>query len=139
MTYARCTCPIIFLIDACIAGGQRADNPVAGAKRTDNAGAGGNVHLAQCKCPHAGTAPQRNSEPHGTYVQFGNRGDQLIATYHGDHAYSFDVTASEQPPIAAFRLPPQDETRCRAIGSGFNWQSPCDEPVGTRCNVLKAT
>lgn len=50
--------------------------------------------------------------PHGTYVQFGNRGDKLIATYHGDHAYSFDVTASEQPPIAAFRLPPPDEARC---------------------------
>lgn len=50
--------------------------------------------------------------PHGTYVQFGNRGDKLIATYHGDHAYSFDVTASEQPPIAAFRLPPPDAARC---------------------------
>jgi hypothetical protein len=50
--------------------------------------------------------------PHGTYVQFGNRGDKLIATYHGDHAYTFDVTASEQPPIAAFCLPAPDEARC---------------------------
>lgn len=60
---------------------------------------------------HEGTAPLRNSVPHGTYAQFGNRGDKLIATYHGDHAFSFDVTASEQPPVAAFCLPPPDEAR----------------------------
>lgn len=61
---------------------------------------------------HAGSAPRRTSVPHGTYVQFGSRGDTVIATYHGDHAYSFDVTASEQPPITAFRLPAPDEARC---------------------------
>ena len=29
---------------------------------------------------------------HTTGLAFGNRGDKLVATYHADHAYSFDTT-----------------------------------------------
>lgn len=29
---------------------------------------------------------------HATYVRFSNRGERVVATYHGDHAYCFDVT-----------------------------------------------
>ena len=29
-----------------------------------------------------------------TCVKFGNRGDKLVASYHGDHAYAFDLCQS---------------------------------------------
>jgi hypothetical protein len=31
---------------------------------------------------------------HTTGVAFGARGDKVVASYHGDHAYSFDTTGS---------------------------------------------
>ena len=30
---------------------------------------------------------------HSTYVNFSLRGDKLVALFHGDHAYAFDVTS----------------------------------------------
>ena len=36
----------------------------------------------------------RFDSAHGTHASFGARGDRVIVTYHGDHAYSFDVTAA---------------------------------------------
>ncbi|PNW77166.1 hypothetical protein CHLRE_10g425050v5 [Chlamydomonas reinhardtii] len=39
-------------------------------------------------------APPRHGRSHATYVAFSNRGDKLVTTYHGDHAYCFDITAS---------------------------------------------
>lgn len=31
-----------------------------------------------------------------TYVSFGNRGDKVVVTYHGDHAYSFSTLTSAE-------------------------------------------
>ncbi|KAF6262611.1 hypothetical protein COO60DRAFT_599677 [Scenedesmus sp. NREL 46B-D3] len=37
---------------------------------------------------------------HATHASFSSRGDRLVASYHGDHAYVFDVTgAGQQPPL----------------------------------------
>lgn len=33
---------------------------------------------------------------HTTGVSFGARGDRVVASYHGDHAYSFDITRSSR-------------------------------------------
>ncbi|GFR41420.1 hypothetical protein Agub_g2104, partial [Astrephomene gubernaculifera] len=45
--------------------------------------------------PHLPLAAQaRHGRAHSTYVAFSNRGDKVVATYHGDHAYSFDVTSA---------------------------------------------
>ncbi|KAL4428996.1 hypothetical protein ABPG77_006035 [Micractinium sp. CCAP 211/92] len=54
-------------------------------------------HLALCA---AGGGGGRHSRMHATYVAFGNRGDKVIATYHGDHAYSFDTTGAAAPAAA---------------------------------------
>jgi len=32
-----------------------------------------------------------SNQPHSTHISFSNRGDKVLATYHSDHAYSFDV------------------------------------------------
>ena len=33
----------------------------------------------------------RHSRAHSTYVNFSSHGDRIVCTYHGDHAYTFDV------------------------------------------------
>lgn len=30
---------------------------------------------------------------HSTYVNFSSKGDKIVAMFHGDHAYSFDITS----------------------------------------------
>jgi hypothetical protein len=43
----------------------------------------------------AGQGRQRAPRlPHATYVQFSPQGDRLLASFHADHAYCFDVTAA---------------------------------------------
>lgn len=42
----------------------------------------------------AGSASTRSSMAHATYASFSSKGDRLVACYHGDHAYAFDVTAA---------------------------------------------
>ncbi len=51
--------------------------------------------------PGAG-ASGRFDAAHGTHASFGARGDRVIVTYHGDHAYSFDVTAAGGDPVAVY-------------------------------------
>ena len=45
----------------------------------------------------------RTDAAHGTHVSFGRRGDKLLVTYHGDHAYTFDVTGAGAPAVALGR------------------------------------
>jgi hypothetical protein len=45
-----------------------------------------------------GSGDGRSSRHHATYCSFSNRGDKLVATYHGDHAYCFDVSGTAPPP-----------------------------------------
>ena len=47
-------------------------------------------------------ASGRFDSAHGTHASFGARGDRVIVTYHGDHAYSFDVTAAGGDPVAVY-------------------------------------
>ena len=56
--------------------------------------------------------------PHGTYVKFGNRGDKVVATYHGDHAYTFDVAASATSAAAAALAPPSAGAASRYAFTG---------------------
>ncbi|KXZ56155.1 hypothetical protein GPECTOR_1g132 [Gonium pectorale] len=45
--------------------------------------------------PHLPLAASgRYGKSHATYVSFSNRGDKVATTYHGDHAYCFDVTSA---------------------------------------------
>ena len=44
----------------------------------------------------AGDKKRGRSRQHITGVSFGARGDKVVASYHGDHAYSFDITRSSQ-------------------------------------------
>ena len=53
-------------------------------------------------CTVAGTGGGRFDSAHGTHACFGARGDRVIVTYHGDHAYSFDVTAAGGDPVAVY-------------------------------------
>lgn len=42
----------------------------------------------------AGDKRRGRPRQHTTGVSFGARGDKVVASYHGDHAYSFDITRS---------------------------------------------
>jgi hypothetical protein len=33
---------------------------------------------------------------HATHASFSSRGGKLVASYHGDHAYVFDVTGAQR-------------------------------------------
>ncbi|CAL8472173.1 g11715 [Coccomyxa elongata] len=46
--------------------------------------------------PHQCLGDKRRGKTrqHTTGVSFGARGDRVVASYHGDHAYSFDITRS---------------------------------------------
>ncbi|MEW5317744.1 MAG: hypothetical protein WDW38_009020 [Sanguina aurantia] len=61
----------------------------------DSGRGSGTPALLQLAPPHIplGTSP-RGARSHTTYVNFSHRGDKVIASYHGDHVYSFDVTSS---------------------------------------------
>ncbi|KAK9863498.1 hypothetical protein WJX84_002533 [Apatococcus fuscideae] len=39
-------------------------------------------------------AKRSATHSHSTYIAFGNKGDKVVATYHGDQAYAFDVTGA---------------------------------------------
>eukprot|EP00803_Ostreobium_quekettii_P007036 evm.model.scf_447EXC.1 EVM.evm.TU.scf_447EXC.1 scf_447EXC:3250-9777(-) len=52
--------------------------------------------------PHLSIRPSPRS--HTTYVNFGNTGDKIVASYHGDHAYAFDVT-SEGTACCSYVVP----------------------------------
>ncbi|KAG2497866.1 hypothetical protein HYH03_004132 [Edaphochlamys debaryana] len=55
--------------------------------------------------PHLPLPTQaRHGRAHATYVSFSNKGDKLVTTYHGDHAYAFDIT-SAGGLAAAFAAP----------------------------------
>ena len=73
-------------------------------------------------------APAQFDSPHGTHASFGRRGDRLVVTYHGDHAYSFDVTGAGSS-ATAYGAPPQPEgaqpegpsaSQCFARSARFN-------------------
>lgn len=54
--------------------------------------------------PHLSPGVHQGATPHGTHVQFGNRGDKVVANFNGDHAYSFDITAEDgAAPAAVYR------------------------------------
>lgn len=36
-----------------------------------------------------------------TFVAFSSRGDKVLANYHSDHCYSFDITASADSAVQA--------------------------------------
>lgn len=62
---------------------------------------------------------------HGTHVSFGRRGNKVLVTYHGDHAYAFDVTGAENPAIAFGEASDLGGVHNRALmwSSGrFDWQ-----------------
>ncbi|EFN53955.1 hypothetical protein CHLNCDRAFT_136223 [Chlorella variabilis] len=63
-------------------------------------------HLALCA---AGAGGGRPSRMHATHLAFGNRGDKLVATYHGDHAYCFDVTGAASPASSPTREQQQQQ------------------------------
>lgn len=44
--------------------------------------------------PHLTLNDDRWTHHHATYVHFSHRGDKVVATYHNDHAYCFDVTSA---------------------------------------------
>lgn len=44
----------------------------------------------------AGDTKQGRGRQHTTGVSFGARGDKVVASYHSDHAYSFDITRSSE-------------------------------------------
>ncbi|GBF94894.1 hypothetical protein Rsub_08137 [Raphidocelis subcapitata] len=48
---------------------------------------------------------RRSSRAHSTCVSFSSRGDRLVATYHSDHAYCFDVTGAGAARGAYYRPP----------------------------------
>eukprot|EP00877_Chromochloris_zofingiensis_P010684 jgi/Chrzof1/586/Cz01g21100.t1 len=72
---------------------------------------------------------------HATYVNFSNRGDKVVATYHGDHAYCFDVTSmgttqavyaspTTSPTFPCSQTTP-DSSRQRAALQGISgWTTP---------------
>ncbi len=49
------------------------------------------VSVPVCVCVCVGA---RHSSCHTTYASFSNRGDRLVATYHRDQAYCFDVSST---------------------------------------------
>ena len=58
----------------------------------------------------------RHSQANATYVSFSSSGDRLVTTYHGDHAYTFDVASALSgalPPSATMRL----------VGPSSSWRS----------------
>ena len=44
---------------------------------------------------------RKNTRSNTTYVAFGARGDKVIASYHADHAYSFDISSTADDCLAA--------------------------------------
>jgi hypothetical protein len=50
----------------------------------------------------SGSGSSRIDAAHGTHASFGARGDRVVVTYHGDHAYSFDVTAAGGDPVVVY-------------------------------------
>eukprot|EP00878_Enallax_costatus_P025492 GHUV01027276.1.p1 GENE.GHUV01027276.1~~GHUV01027276.1.p1 ORF type:complete len:315 (+),score=72.05 GHUV01027276.1:949-1893(+) len=70
--------------------------------------------LLQLTCPHLPLLLKAgiNRRAHTTHVSFSNRGDKLVTSYHGDHAYIFDVTgAAEGAPIALCGQQQQQRSR----------------------------
>ena len=60
----------------------------------------------------------RHSLSHTTYINFSASGDRLVATYHGDHTYTFDLTSalSGTPTPSATLIRPSGW--CSAAGAG---------------------
>ncbi|KAK9823623.1 hypothetical protein WJX72_004300 [[Myrmecia] bisecta] len=50
---------------------------------------------------------QRPLQPHTTHVHFAHKGDKLLASYHADHAYAFDLQGTGS--LASAALPPKAE------------------------------
>mmetsp|Transcript_4466 Transcript_4466/g.10812 ORF Transcript_4466/g.10812 Transcript_4466/m.10812 type:complete len:654 (-) Transcript_4466:616-2577(-) len=48
--------------------------------------------LLQLAPPHLHRASSLQAACYATCAKFSSRGDKVVATYHGDHAYSFDIT-----------------------------------------------
>ncbi len=48
--------------------------------------------LNLCGLGMVGDKRRGRTRQHTTGVSFGARGDRVVASYHGDHAYSFDIT-----------------------------------------------
>ena len=64
-----------------------------------------------------------NRDTHGTHVAFSNRGDKVVATYHGDHGYVFDISSPVKSdegcrPLISFIKQDNDNTAIN--GSGNN-------------------
>lgn len=75
----------------------------------------GSPLLSHTLFPHTEGAG-RHSQTNATYVSFSSGGSRLVATYHGDHAYTFDVAlalSGALPPSATMRL----------VGPSGSWRS----------------
>ncbi|GMH35920.1 hypothetical protein BSKO_03788 [Bryopsis sp. KO-2023] len=66
--------------------------------------------------PHLSLCPGRRS--HATYVNFSNGGDKVVASYHGDHAYSFDITG-EGAAACAFVQPKRMHSKPEPASTGY--------------------
>lgn len=65
---------------------------------------------------------KRTGRAHTTCVSFGNRGDKLVATYHCDQAYAFDVSGTGSCATAYGSIP---DTTGAELGSASD-ASDCD-------------
>jgi len=66
-------------------------------------------HMNPTITPCVAGNPHKSASTNATYVSFGARGDKLLATYHADHAYAFDITKSaEGAHAASYPSPPSD-------------------------------
>ncbi|PRW39165.1 WD and tetratricopeptide repeats 1-like [Chlorella sorokiniana] len=66
-------------------------------------------HLAMATAAAGSGNGGRASRMHATYVAWGNRGDKVVATYHGDHAYCFDVSGAGQSASSSAAGSPQQQ------------------------------
>lgn len=60
-------------------------------------------------------AARRGIRQHTTGVAFGARGDRVVAIYHADHVYAFDITGSSaSASMKGERYPFPSEPGCSA-------------------------
>jgi len=69
-----------------------------------------------------------NRDTHGTHVAFSNRGDKVVATYHGDHGYVFDISSPLSSgegcrPLISFIKQDNDNNTTNGGGNNNNGSS----------------
>ena len=73
---------------------------------------------------------------HTTGVAFGARGDRVVAIYHADHVYAFDITGSSASASLKgerFSVPSEQgcsaPARCRGNAEGGSHSGPSPTPM----------